>query len=104
MAAPFPRIADGTLLLYRLFDVAEDIDLDRAERLLAGEGARLKLAGERVGFLDLPERPLTVALGPREVALEDGTVLRGSAFVRIFGLGVASVRYEIPVPAGAGPA
>jgi len=104
MAAPFPPIADGTLLLYRLFDVAEDIDLARAEGLLAGEGARLKLAGERVGFLDLPERPLTVTLGPREVALEDGTVLRGTALVRLFGLGVASVRYELPIAAGAGPA
>src|SRR5689334_19126054 len=101
MARPFPRIASGSLLLYRLFDVAEDIDLDRAERVLAGEAARLRLTGERSGFLDLPERPLTASLGAREVALEDGTVLRGDAFVRLFGLGVASVRYEIPVAPGA---
>jgi hypothetical protein len=101
---PFPRVADGTLLLYRLFDVAEDIDLARAEGLLAGEGARLRLAGERTGFLDLPDRPLTAALGPREVRLEDGTVLRGNAAVRLFGLGVASARYEVPIPPGSGPA
>jgi hypothetical protein len=99
---PFPRVSDGTLLLYRLFDVAEDIDLARAEGLLAGEAARLKLAGERSGFLDLPDRPLTVALGPREVRLEDGTVLRGAAAVRLFGLGVASARYEVPIPKGSG--
>jgi hypothetical protein len=101
---PFPRIADGTLLLYRLFDVAEDIDLARAEGLLAGVGARLRLAGERTGFLDLPDRPLTVDLGPREVRLEDGAVLRGTAAVRLFGLGVASARYEVPIPPGSGPA
>jgi hypothetical protein len=101
---PFPRIADGSLLLYRLFEVAEDIDLARAEQLLAGEAARLKLAGERSGFLDLPDRPLSVALGAREVPLEDGTVLRGEATVRLFAIGVASARYEVPLPPGAGSA
>jgi hypothetical protein len=104
VAAPFPRVADGSLLLYRLFDVAEDIDLAGAERLLAGEAARLRLKGERSGFLDLPDRPLTVALGARELVLEGGTVLRGTATVRLFSLGVASARYEIPLPPGAGPA
>ena len=71
---------------------------------MAGEAARLKLAGERKGFLDLPDRPLTIALGPRDLAFEDGTALRGTAFVRLFAMGVASVRYEVPIPAGSGRA
>ena len=62
-ARPFPRIAEGAFVLYRLYDVAEEIDLARAEALLAGEAARLRLTGERKGFLDLPDRPLTIALG-----------------------------------------
>jgi hypothetical protein len=100
----FPRIASGTLLLYRLFDVAGDIDLDRAEEILAGAGERLRLRGERTGFLDLPERPLTADLGPRTLTLEDGAVLEARAFVRFFGIGVASIRYEVNLPRGTGPA
>ena len=100
----FPRVSRGTLLLYRLFDVAGDIDLDRAEEILAGAGERLRLRGERTGFLDLPERPLSADLGPRSLALEDGTVLEARAFVRLFGIGVASVRYEVDLPPGTGPA
>jgi hypothetical protein len=100
---PFPAVAEGTLLFYRFFDLAEGIDLARAEAMLAGSAARLRLAGERQGFLDLPDRPLTIDLGPREVALEDGTALRGTAFVRLFSMGAAGVRYEVPIPAGAGP-
>ncbi len=98
---PFPRVQVGTLLLYRLFDVAEDIDLAAAEAALAGATERLRLAGERTGFLEVPERPLSVALGARELVLEDGTRLSGAAHVRLFAHGVASVRYEVPLPAGA---
>lgn len=102
-ARPFPAVEEGTLLLYRLFGVAGDIDLDRAEALLEGAGARLRLTGERVGFLDLPERPLSVDLGPRTLTLEGGVRLACKAFVRIFGIGIASVRYEVPLPPGTGP-
>ncbi len=97
----FPRVEDGVLLLYRLFDVADDIDLARAERLLAGEGERLRLTGERTGFLDLPDRPLSVALGPRAVPLEGSGPVPAAAHVRLFAHGVASVRYEVPLPAPA---
>lgn len=97
----FPRISDGTFLVYRLFDVAEDIDLDQAEAAVAGTAERLRLAGERTGFLELPERPLSVEMGARELLLEDGTRLVGTAHVRLFAHGVASVRYEVPLPVGA---
>ena len=100
---PFPRIEDATLLVYRQFDVADDIDLARAEALLHGAGARLRLAGERPGFLELPDRPLTLVQGPREVVLEDGVRLVAEAHVRLFAHGVASVRYEVALPSGTEP-
>lgn len=99
----FPSLEGGTLLLYRLFAVATDIDLDRAEGLLEGAGERLRLTGERLGFLDLPERPLSVDLGPRTLRLEDGAELPCSCLVRFFGMGIASVRHEIALPPGTGP-
>jgi hypothetical protein len=97
---PFPRIADGRLLLYRLFDVADDIDLATAETASRGEGERLRLKGEREGFLDWPDRPLSVALGPRRLDLSDGRSLAAEAHVRLFAHGVASVRYEVPLAGG----
>jgi hypothetical protein len=96
----FPRPADASLLVYRQFDVADEIRLDVAERLLRGTAERLRLKGERAGFLDLPERPLRVLVDVEPVAVE-GTTLPGVALVRLFAHGVASVRYEIPLPAGA---
>jgi hypothetical protein len=97
----FPPVADASLLVYRLFDVADDIDLARAEGLLRGEGARLHLTGERTGFLDLPDRPLTVALGERTLGLAGGRRLATQAHARLFAHGVASIRYELPLPPGA---
>jgi hypothetical protein len=99
--APFPRVADGAVLVYRLFEAADDIDLGRAQGALAGASERAALRSGRPGFVDWPDRPLTVALGPREVALEDGTTLSGTAHVRLFAHGVASVRYEWPLPSDA---
>ncbi|MCC7139291.1 MAG: hypothetical protein IT460_12790 [Planctomycetes bacterium] len=98
---PFPRVAEGSLLVYRLFEVADDIDLAAAERALAGVAERTTLRAGRAGFVDWPDRPLTVGLGPRTVALEDGTRLSAAAHVRLFAHGVASVRYDAALPAGA---
>ncbi|HVG94686.1 MAG TPA: hypothetical protein VND21_09575, partial [Planctomycetota bacterium] len=98
----FPRIADGTLLIYRLFDVADDIDLAQAEASTRGDSERLRLRGERAGYLDWPDRPLSIALGPRTIAFEDGTSLAVEAYVRLFAHGVASVRYEAPIPPSTG--
>jgi hypothetical protein len=95
---PFPRVADGALLVYRLFEAADDIDLASAEAMLAGAGERASLRAGRPGFLDWPDPPLSIALGPRDVALEDGSTLAGTAHVRLFAHGVASVRYESPLP------
>jgi len=98
---PSLGIADGRLLVYRLFDVADGIDLARAEAVLRGEGERLRLTGERPGFLALADPPLALALGTREVALPDGTSRSAASHVRLFAHGVASVRHEFALPPGA---
>lgn len=96
----FPPIRDGALLVYRQFDVAEDISLELAESLLKGTAEPLRFARERRGFLDLPARPLTVPLGRRTLSLEQGPAVEVEAFVRVFSHGVLSVRYEFPLPPG----
>ena len=86
---------DATCIVYRLFDVADEIDLDRAETLLAGAARRLKLSRERSEYLEIPRAPLTVELGRREVAGQSGRIFQCTAHARLFGFGAVSVRYEI---------
>jgi hypothetical protein len=97
--APFEEdivFEDATCIVYRLFDVADEIDLDLAETLLAGAARRLKLSRERSEYLEIPRAPLSVELGRREVAGQSGRIFQCTAHARLFGFGAVSVRYEIP--------
>src|SRR5262245_10125297 len=95
------RLEDPTLLLYRLFDVADESDLDRAQELVAGEATRLKLSRERSEYLEIPRAPLTVHLGPRQLSGASGRTFTADAHARLFNFGVLSIRYELPLPPGA---
>jgi hypothetical protein len=61
----------------------------------------VRLEGQRTGFLDLPDPPLSISLGPRPLPLRGGRALSAPASVRLFAHGIASVRFEVPLPAGA---
>jgi hypothetical protein len=94
------RVADGALLVYRLFDVADALDLPRAEALLAAPRSRLKLEGAQTHTaLDIPVPPLHVALGAREVPLAGGP-RAAEASARLFDYGVISVVYRLPIATG----
>lgn len=88
----------ATLLLYRLFDVADEIDLDRAEALLLGAATRLKLSRERSEYLEILQLPLTVQLGQRELRGESGQTYTVDAYARLFSFGALSVRYDLALP------
>jgi hypothetical protein len=92
---------DATCIVYRLFDVADEIDLDRAEMLLAGAARRLKLSRERSEYLEIPRAPLSIELGMREVAGQSGRIFQCAAHARLFNFGAVSIRYEIPPIASA---
>lgn len=94
------RVAEGTLLVYRLFDVADALDLTRAEALLAAPRSRLKLEGaQTTTALDIPRPPLHVALGPRQVPLAGGP-RQAEASARLFDYGVVSVVYRLTIAPG----
>jgi hypothetical protein len=94
----FP-VADGQVLVYRLFDVADAVDLARAEQLVA-TGTRIALeSAQSASALQFPRPPLHLALGRREVPLPTGA-RRVEATAHVFDYGVVSVRYRLPVPAG----
>jgi len=92
------RVAEGEVLVYRLFDVADAIDLARAAPLVG----HARLAMERAGSgtaLEFPRAPLLVTLGEREVPLPGGA-RRAVASAHVFDYGVVSLRYRLPIPPG----
>ncbi len=95
-----PRIADGAVLVYRLFDVADAVDLAAAEAAVAAPTSRVKLEGAQSGSaLEFPRPPLHLRLGPREVPLPSGP-RQGVASAHVFDYGVVSIRYDLAIAPG----
>jgi len=95
------RIADGTVYVYRLFDVADAVDLAVAERVAAGAPkSRLRLEGAQSGTaLEFPRPPLQLGLGRREVPLASGA-RSAEASAHVYDYGVISVLYKLPIAPG----
>ncbi len=91
-----PRVEQASIFAYRLYDVAAEVDLKRAEDLLRGEAFRLKLARQDARYLEIPNPPLSFSLGTRTLALHTGPV-QVEVTARLFDFGALSVLLEIPV-------
>jgi hypothetical protein len=87
------------ILCYRLYDVADEIDLAVAESLLSRDARRLRLSRSGAEYLMLPNPPLVVGLGRRTLTLPDGP-REVEARARLFEYGAASIVLAVPVPAG----
>ena len=95
------RIADGTIHVYRLFDVADSVDLAAAEGVVGAPKSRLRLEGAQSGTaLELPRPPLQLALGAREVPLASGA-RPAEASAHVYDYGVVSILYRVAIPPGA---
>jgi hypothetical protein len=93
------EIASGAIIVYRIFDVAEEFDLKRIENeLIDTASSRLKLARSTGHALILRNAPLTIALGP--VSLRLGTApTNADLFARIWSYGVVSLQFRIALSA-----
>ncbi len=99
-SGPSFRVRECTLYVYRLFDVADSIDLRRAEALLEAPTSRLRLEGSQTATaLEIPRPPVHVALGPRTVPFASGP-RACEASAHVFEYGVVSILYRIPVAPG----
>jgi hypothetical protein len=85
--------------LYRIFDVAEEIYLERVERILSrtGSASRMKLSRVRPKSIQIKNPPVTIELGNETVAAPDG-LLKASFSARIYDLGVISIVLRITLP------
>ncbi len=119
--APETRVAGG-VVVYRLYDIGYEIDLERAMAVLAagpGEPAALRLtlphpdhpaepvvadrplerrsARAEVQALQIKNPPITCALGPDTMTL-DGRPQTVQVSARVFDFGVVSLRLDVAAP------
>jgi hypothetical protein len=91
---------EGTAVVYRLFDVGYEINLDRALELLstnAPDRAR-PLRGEAQA-IQINNPPVTVTLGSERLSI-NGLDVDAEVSARIFDFGVVSLRLRVPAPSG----
>jgi hypothetical protein len=100
MTAPNPFVFQkASILCYRIYDVAEEINLEKAQRKLAADTRRLKLTREGSQYLQLPNPPLSVELGRRPLTLRAGAC-DVDVLARIFDHGAVSIILRVPVSPG----
>lgn len=96
MAESSFQILKGSLLVYRVFDVAEEVDLGRVEALLSEPTARLRLTRSPRKPVVLRNAPVTVALGEQEIELS-GKIVRTELQAKVWDYGVLSLMFTIPL-------
>jgi hypothetical protein len=99
MAAAGLIFEKAHVLCYRTFDIAEEINLEQARRVISADVRRLKLGRENSQYLQLPNPPLAFELGRRPFALRQGPVTV-DVTARLFDHGAASIILRVPVTPG----
>jgi len=89
----------NSILLYRIYDVAEEIKLDLVEQFLKSSKptARLKLSRVRTKSIRIPNPPVTVELGEEKISLS-GQSYQTRFTAKIYDLGVISIAMCIILP------
>jgi hypothetical protein len=94
------RLKEADFRCYRIFDVADEIDLEKCRELVkTGEARRLSLKREGSEYIQLSNPPLGVELGPRAVTLR-GAKVDVHVTARLFNHGAISVSIRVPVDPG----
>ncbi|MFN7685706.1 MAG: hypothetical protein ACK5QT_09890 [Oligoflexia bacterium] len=96
------RIKKGTILLYRVFDVAEEIDLVKVEKLLTSSPG----LQERLRLTRIPGHSIVIRNAPVHVRMGQTPIIVGNreyqadTHAKIWDYGVMSVVFQIPIPEG----
>jgi hypothetical protein len=100
MAETKLRVRSGQVVALRLFDLAYEINLKRAEELWAqrtqGTSARGRLVGTPPKAVSFGVPPLALELGPVAVEVA-GIAMTATATVRLYDFGVAALALRLPV-------
>lgn len=91
-----PVIDQGAVIVVRQFDVADEVDLAAAGRLVAAQRPQVRPGGTPIV---LPNPPLALPLGVRRLRL-DGREFDAELVARVFDFGAVSVRLRLALAAG----
>jgi hypothetical protein len=96
------RVAKGDILCYRVFDVGDEIMLDRAEEACRSlEARRAKIAEYMSESLAFAHPPVVVTLGKRTIDLPKTKLsVEGTMRARLFDYGAVSVLFAIEIAPG----
>jgi hypothetical protein len=94
-------INQGTTLIYRVFDLGEEIDLAAAETILANQAyrTRLKMAKPAGQALIIRNPPIRINIGEVNLPL-NGEVLAAEVVATIWEYGVISFAFQLPIAKG----
>ncbi|MBS1150113.1 MAG: hypothetical protein H6Q89_1811 [Myxococcaceae bacterium] len=94
------RLTQASALCYRIYDVGEEINLERAKALVVNtDASRLRLSREGSEYIQLANPPLAYELGVRPLKLKSG-VRDAHVTVRLFDHGALSVVLRVEIPSG----
>lgn len=93
------KVQRGSLLVYKFFDIAEEIDLEGIENSpdFRRKASRFRLTRKTLKAVVVPQPPLTLRLG--SVSFEwQNSPYTGSLHVRLYDFGAVSFLLRIPLP------
>ena len=93
------RLIQASALCYRIYDVGEEINLERARELVKADASRLRLSREGSEYIQLANPPLAYEMGRRQLKLKSGPS-ECQVGVRLFDHGAVSVIIRIEIPSG----
>jgi len=96
------RIRKGSILLYRCFDIAEEVNLSRVEEILTQEASpkeRLKLSRPTGQAIVIRNAPITVSLGETPISIMNREYAAETT-ARIWDYGVLSILFHLTIPEG----
>ena len=93
-------IERGFVLHYRVFDVAEEVDLAEIETLLKDSPAsRLRMARSTRQAFHIRNAPVLLALGPTQVRVGSET-LAAETFAKVWDYGILSLQFQFAIAPG----
>ena len=95
-------ILKGRILVYRVYDIGEEIDLEKAEKILQQETtarAKFRLKKINQSAVVVSNDPLSVALGNYSYS-DQGIEFNAEISAKIWEFGTLSLTFDFPIPVG----
>lgn len=95
------KIRKGTILVYRLFDIAEEINISQVEAILRDNRGpdRFKVPKYIDRAIHLKKPPVTFGMGEESFTIHNRT-FKSDVVIKLRDFGVVSIIYQIPIAPG----